>query len=120
MKTIIKNAKTLALVLTMIFGINAISHAQVKTAIKTADLQKSITDQIAKDYAGYAIKDAFKVDHNKVITYQVDVMKDNKTMCLAYNNNGKFLKVIEPKAKANNMHKNTAMNTHTKTKKVQK
>jgi len=110
MKTIFENVKKLALAFTLIVGIVTMANAQVKTALKTSDLQKGITDQISQNYAGYAIKDAYKVNHNKVITYQVDVVKDNKMMCLSYDNNGKFLKVIEPKNKTNTTHKSTAMN----------
>ena len=119
MKTIFGTLKKLALVLTLIFGISVLANAQVKTAVKTSDLQKSITDNITKDYAGYTIKNAYKVDHNKMISYQVDVVKDNKVVCLSYDNNGKFLKVIEPKSKMNTQNK-TAMNHKTKTNKPQK
>jgi hypothetical protein len=110
MKTIIVNVKKLALALILVIGIGAFANAQVKTALKTADLQKGITDQISQNYVGYAIKNAYKVDHNKVITYQVNVEKDKKVLCLSYDSSGKFLNAIEPKNKTNTTHKSTAMN----------
>jgi hemerythrin superfamily protein len=76
-----------------------------------ANLQKSIKDYIAKDYAGYSIKNAFKMDHNKVITYDVNLVKGKQNVCLAFDNNGSFLKVVEPKNKTNALNKTTAMNS---------
>jgi hypothetical protein len=109
MKTIIENVKKAALLVILIFGLSAMVSAQTKTAVKVTDLQKGITDNITKNYAGYTIKDAFKVETNKVITYDVDVVKGAKNMCLSYDNSGKFLNVMEPKAKtmAGNKTKST-------------
>ena len=39
-----------------------------RTPVKVTDLQKSITDNITKDYAGFVIKDATKVIENNVVT----------------------------------------------------
>jgi hypothetical protein len=118
MKSIIENVKRFALLLTLVVGIAALANAQSKTVIKPANLQKGITDQISKDYAGYAIKNAYKIDRNKVITYEVNVVKNNHKLCLSYDNSGKFLKVMEPKSKmvkkTNTADKTTAMN-HKKT-----
>jgi hypothetical protein len=102
MKTMIENFKKFAILAILVFGLNAYVSAQSKTVVKISDLQKSITDQIAKDYTGYTIKNAYKIDKNKVVTYDVNVIKGKETLCLAFNNSGKFLKVIEPKNKTNN------------------
>ncbi len=112
MKTTIKNVTKFALMLTLVFGMSALVSAQSKTPVKVADLQKSITDYIAKDYAGYTVKDAYKVDKNKVITFGVNVEKEGKMVCLSFDNSGKFLKVIEPKTKTSSTTKTT---TNTKT-----
>jgi len=105
-----KKVKKIALIITMVLGVSTFVNAQTKTPVKVADLQKSITDHIAKNYAGYAIKDAFKVETNKVITYEVDAAKAAQTVCLSYDNMGVFLKVIEPKTNK------TTTKTTTKTK----
>ncbi len=120
MKTTIENVKKFALMLTLLFGISALVSAQSKTPIKIADLQKSITDHIAKDYAGYTIKDAFKKENNKVTTFDVDIAKGNQTVCLAFDQSGKFLKVIEPKSNSNTNNKTTAMTEKDHTQKPQK
>ncbi len=61
----IKNVKKIALLLTLVLGLSAVVNAQTKTAIKIADLQKGITDNIAQNYPGYKIKDAFKIENSQ-------------------------------------------------------
>lgn len=68
-----------------------------KTPVKVADLQKSITDNIAKDYIGFTIKEASKVIENNVITYDVVVVKGTTQETLCYDNTGKFLKKMGAK-----------------------
>ena len=71
-----------------------------KTPVKIADLQKSITDNIAKDYIGFTIKEASKVVENNVITYNVVVVKGTTQETLCYDNTGKFLKKMGAKVGA--------------------
>jgi hypothetical protein len=66
--------------------------AQTKTAIKTTELQKAITDHIAKNYAGYKISQAFKIETNKVVTFQVVIQKDATKNTLIYSDKGAFIK----------------------------
>ena len=68
------------------------------TPVKVADLQKSITDNIAKDYVGFTIKDATKVVENNVTTYNVVIAKGTTQETLCYDNSGKFLKKLEAKS----------------------
>jgi hypothetical protein len=68
-----------------------------KTSVKVADLQKSITDNIAKDYAGYTIKEATSVTKDKAVTYNVVVLKGTATETLVYDKDGKFVKKLPPK-----------------------
>ena len=48
----------------------------IHTAIKVSDLKKSITDNIAKDYTGFTIKEAESVTKNNTLTYHVVIVKD--------------------------------------------
>ncbi|MGD0754065.1 MAG: hypothetical protein ABR927_03305 [Bacteroidales bacterium] len=66
----------------------------VKTTIQVADLQKPITDNIAKDYAGYTIKEATSVTKDNVLTYRVVVVKGTATETLVYDKDGKFVKKL--------------------------
>ena len=68
----------------------------VRTPVMVADLQQPITDNIAKDYVGYTIKEAESVTKNNVVTYHVVVVKDAATMTLVYDNNGVFVKKLPP------------------------
>lgn len=64
------------------------------TTIKVADLQKPITDNIAKDYAGFTIKEASSVTSNNVLTYHVVVVKGSDTETLVYDKDGVFVKKL--------------------------
>jgi ABC-type Fe3+-hydroxamate transport system substrate-binding protein len=70
-----------------------------RTTVKVADLQKPITDNIAKDYAGFTIKDASSTTTNNVVTYHVVVVKGSDTETLVYDKDGMFVKKL-PKATA--------------------
>jgi hypothetical protein len=84
-----------------VLAINAQAHKttttsakSAKTTIKVADLQKSITDNIAKDYAGYTIKEANSITANNSVTYNVVVVNGPKTETLVYDKEGKFVKKL--------------------------
>ena len=68
----------------------------VRTAVMVADLQKPITDNIAKDYVGYTIKEAASVTKNNIVTYHVVIVKDTTTMTLVYDKDGVFVKKCPP------------------------
>jgi hypothetical protein len=87
--------KKLFFVMVLVMGAMVV-NAQ-KTPVKVADLQKSITDNIAKDYIGFTIKEASKVIENNVITYDVVVVKGTTQETLCYDNTGKFLKKMGAK-----------------------
>jgi hypothetical protein len=63
-----------------------------KTPVKPADLPKPITDNIAKDYAGYSIKEASSVKMNDTMTYEVVLSKGTESFTLVYDKDGNFLK----------------------------
>jgi hypothetical protein len=62
-----------------------------KTPVKVADLQKSITEYITKDYAGYMIKDAYKNVANNVTTFEVAIAKGTTSETLVFDKDGKFI-----------------------------
>jgi hypothetical protein len=88
--------KKLLFVLVLVMGALVV-NAQ-RTPVKVADLQKSITDNITKDYAGFMIKDATKVVENNVTTFEVVVTKGTTQETLCYDNMGNFLKKLDAKA----------------------
>jgi flagellar basal body-associated protein FliL len=68
----------------------------VRAVVMVADLQKPITDNIAKDYAGYTVKEAASLTSNNVVTYEVVVVKDMTTATLVYDKDGNFVKKLPP------------------------
>jgi hypothetical protein len=70
--------------------------AAVRVAVKEADLLKAITDNIAKDYVGYTIKEATSVTLNNVVTYEVVIVKGTAMETLVYDKDGKFVKKLPP------------------------
>jgi hypothetical protein len=67
-----------------------------RTIVKVADLQKAITDNIAKDYVGYTIKEATSVTENNIVTFEVVIVKGTDTETLVYDKDGVFVKKLPP------------------------
>jgi hypothetical protein len=81
----------------MVLVLGALAVNAQSTPVKVADLQKSITDNIAKDYVGFTIKEATKVVENNVVTFNVVIAKGTTQETLCYDNAGKFLKKMGEK-----------------------
>ena len=64
------------------------------TVVKVADLPKAIAENVAKDYAGFTIKDATCTNTNNVLTYDVVIVKGTTTHTLVYDKDGKFVKMM--------------------------
>jgi hypothetical protein len=102
--------KKVLLVLVLIMAVLAVNaqatkptvtkEKPVRAAVMVADLQKTITDNIAKDFVGYTIKEATSVTANSIVTYEVVVVKGIATETLVYDNNGVFVKKLPPPAPA--------------------
>ena len=74
-----------------------------RTLVSVVELQKAITDNVAKDYVGFTIKEATKVVENNIVSYEVVVAKGTtqETLLyytLLYDIDGKFLKNLTLKA----------------------
>ena len=74
-----------------------------RTLGSVVELQKAITDNVAKDYVGFTIKEATKVVENNIVSYEVVVVKGTTggtILCdtLLYDVDGKFLKKVTVKA----------------------
>jgi hypothetical protein len=90
--------KKIALFMMLVFFAGYIS-AQTKTEVKVADLSQVIKDNVAKDFAGYTIDKALKVDKKGVITYHLIVKKDKEELVLIYDKDSKFVKKEAKKEK---------------------
>ena len=65
---------------------------ETEVEINKRELPVSILDVLKKDYQGYEIEEAAKIDSNGVITYETEVEKDEKTFDLIFDGQGKLLK----------------------------
>jgi hypothetical protein len=88
--------KKLLIMMVLVMGAYAV-NAQ-RTPIKVADLPKAITDNVAKDYVGFTIKEATKEVENNVVKYDVVITKGTMQETLSYDAAGKFLKKMEAKS----------------------
>lgn len=66
----------------------------IRTSVKVSDLQKAITDNVAKDYVGFTIKEATSVSLASVITYEVVIVKGTATETLVYDKEGNFVQKL--------------------------
>ncbi len=79
----------------LIFFLGVLSSlilAQTKTELKTTELQKPISEYIAKNFNGYTIVKSFKVDAKGVITFDICISKDKNHEKLFFDKDGKFLR----------------------------
>jgi len=87
--------KLLTITLILIVFIGSIG-AVTKTAIKPEELMKVITDDIALNFSGYFISEAFKVNSNGIISYEVKLKRESSDLTVYYNDSGKFIKKEVP------------------------
>jgi hypothetical protein len=78
--------------------------AQTKTEIRTTDISKTVTSYIAKNFAGYSIDKAFKIDSKGVMSTEVIVLKGNEKLALTFDKEFKLTKkeAIKPDVKVFN------------------
>jgi hypothetical protein len=81
-----------ALLIFILGVLSTVIFAQTKTELKTSELQKPISDYISKNFTGYNIVKAFKVDAKGVITFDVCVSKDKNHEKLFFDKDGKFVR----------------------------
>ena len=90
--------KKVLFVMVLVMAALVVNAQTTRTAVKVADLQKAITDNVAKDYVGFTVKNAVKVTTNNVVTFEVVITKGTTTETLVYDKDGKFVKKATQKA----------------------
>ena len=86
------------IVLMMAVFFVSVASSQTRTAMKTTELKKEITNHLARTYPGYIIQNSFKIETNKVFTFEVIAAKEGSKITLVYNDKGVFVK--EEKSKS--------------------
>jgi len=67
---------------------------EVESVMSKNMLPKAILETIAKDYPGYKIEEAAKIETDGKITYEAEVEKGEKSTDLIFDVNGKLLKTL--------------------------
>jgi hypothetical protein len=78
----------------MVLVMTALAVNAQRTPVKVTDLQKAITDNVAKNFVGFTIKEATKVVSNNLTEFEVIVTKGATKETLLYDKDGKFIKKI--------------------------
>jgi hypothetical protein len=93
--------KKTALFMIIALTISVFANAQTRVEIKSADLPKAITENIAKDFNGFTLVKAFKVTANNQSAFELIVVKGTDREKLEYSSAGAFVKktAIVPPAK---------------------
>jgi cytochrome oxidase Cu insertion factor (SCO1/SenC/PrrC family) len=66
-----------------------------QVSVKISDIPKAITDNIAKSYAGYTIKEAFTLIQEGKTDYKIIINKGTMNEALLYDASGNFIKKME-------------------------
>lgn len=90
--------KKLLFVTAFLLAVLVVSAQVTKVMVKASDLPKAITENIAKNYTGFTIKEAHKVTENNVVSYNVMINKGTTSETLVYDKDGKFLRKMAPPA----------------------
>jgi hypothetical protein len=70
----------------------SLAFSQTKTEIKPADLSKNISAYIAKNFSGYGVERAFKVDNKGVMSTEVRISKGAERLALTFDKDFKLTK----------------------------
>lgn len=77
------------------------AFSQTKTEIKPADLSKGLVTYISKNFSGYDVDKAFKIDSKGVMSTQVMIFKGSDRIALTFDKDLKLTKkeAIKPEAR---------------------
>jgi len=91
--------KTIVLIVAMLFV--TFTFSQTKTEIKPTDLSKGISNYITKNFSGFSIDKAFKVDNKSVMSTEVRISKGAEKLALTFDKDLKLTKkeAIKPDLK---------------------
>jgi hypothetical protein len=91
--------KIIVMIVAMLFVTFAFS--QTKTEIIPADLSKGISTYITKNFSGYGVDKAFKIDNKGVMSTEVIVSKGSEKLALTFDKDLKLTKkeAIKPNMK---------------------
>lgn len=84
--------KKLILIILVACIFSAIGNAETKTAIKPSELNPVILNDVKKNYNGWNITEAFKINNRNIYTYEVILQKGQDKINLYYDSKGNFIR----------------------------
>ena len=100
----------------MVLGVS-MANAQTRTSIKVTDLPKAITQDITTNHAGWKTIEAFDVNTNNVMSYEVVIEKGTSKMNLFYDKDAKYVRGENQKSTTRMAHNSSAHKSTTQKKK---
>jgi len=88
--------KKLAIITAFMVAVLTVNAQVTHVMVKASDLPKAITENVAKNYTGFTIKEANKVTENNIVSYNVMINKGTTSETLVYDKDGKFLRKMTP------------------------
>jgi hypothetical protein len=76
----------------MAFLFSIFLYSQTKTEIRPAEISKNVAEYIAKNFSGYSVDKAFKVDSKGILSTEVMVTKGQEKLALTFDKNAKLTK----------------------------
>ena len=69
---------------------------EIEITIKTVELPNEAIQYVKKNYPKSKITEAAKITNDKnLVTYEAEIKKDGKTYEVLFNDNGKFIKIVD-------------------------
>ena len=69
---------------------------EIEITIKTVELPNEALQYVNKNYPKSKIMEAAKITNDKnLVTYEAEVKKEGKTYEILFNDNGKFIKIVD-------------------------
>jgi hypothetical protein len=86
-----RTMKRVVFVFFLLFA-STLLFSQTRTELQVNELQKPIVEYIEKNFKGFSIEYAFKVDDKGVITFDICISKDKTNEKLFFDKEGRFLR----------------------------
>ena len=109
--------KKLLFIMAFMVAVLAVNAQVSHVTIKAADLPRSITDNVARNYTGFTIKEAQKVTEKNIVSYNVMINKGTTSETLVYDKDGKFLRKMTPPMASTSHEGHSTVDKHAQVKK---
>jgi hypothetical protein len=91
-----------AILISVVMHTAIFAFSQTKTEMKPSELPKGVSSYLSKNFSGYGVDKAFKIDNKGVLSTEVMVTKGGETLVLTFDKDVRLVKkqAIKPDTKA--------------------